>query len=132
MRIEIEILGSGQLLLSFPHAQFMWAKKHKLSASQFNIWFHNHFFELGHQKFVHDASPWGFGLFKLDMLWAGQVYTFEIFSYAMIIQQILHPSVGSDGHDKPFCTKAITIVDNFKKALGDTDKSQFLKAISII
>ena len=27
----------------------------------------------------------------------------------------------SDGHDKPFCTKAITIIDNFKKALGDTD-----------
>ena len=29
-----------------------------------------------------------------------------------------HPS---DGHDKPFCTKAITIVDGFKNALGDTD-----------
>ena len=27
----------------------------------------------------------------------------------------------SDGRDKPFCTKAITIIDNFKKALGDTD-----------
>ena len=27
----------------------------------------------------------------------------------------------SDGHDKPFCTKAITIIDNLKKALGDTD-----------
>ena len=29
----------------------------------------------------------------------------------------------SDGHDKPFCTKAIglTIIDNFKNALGDTD-----------
>ena len=27
----------------------------------------------------------------------------------------------SDGHDKPFCTKAITIIDNFKKAQGDTD-----------
>ena len=38
----------------------------------------------------------------------------------------------SDGHDKPFCTKAITIIDNFKKALSDIDKSQFLKAISII
>ena len=38
----------------------------------------------------------------------------------------------SDGHDKPFCTKAITIIDNFKNALGDTDKSQFLKAISVI
>ena len=25
----------------------------------------------------------------------------------------------SDGHDKPFCTKVI--IDNFKKALGDTD-----------
>ena len=30
-------------------------------------------------------------------------------------------AVTSDGHDKPFCTKAITIIDNFKKALGDTD-----------
>ena len=29
--------------------------------------------------------------------------------------------VTSDGHDKPFCTEAITIIDNFKKALGDTD-----------
>ena len=38
----------------------------------------------------------------------------------------------SDGHDKPFCTTAITIIDNFKKALGDIDKSQFLEAISII
>ena len=27
----------------------------------------------------------------------------------------------SDGRDKPFCSKAITIIDNFKKALGDTD-----------
>ena len=27
----------------------------------------------------------------------------------------------SDGHDKPFYTKAITIIDNFKNALGDTD-----------
>ena len=25
------------------------------------------------------------------------------------------------GHDKPFCTKAITIIDNVKTALGDTD-----------
>ena len=40
--------------------------------------------------------------------------------------------VSSDGHDKPFCTKAITIINNFKKALGDTDKSPFLKAISVI
>ena len=30
-------------------------------------------------------------------------------------------SVVSDGQDKLFCTKAITIIDNFKKALGDTD-----------
>ena len=37
----------------------------------------------------------------------------------------------SDGHDKPFCTKLITIIDNFKKALGDTNKFQFPKAISI-
>ena len=38
----------------------------------------------------------------------------------------------SDGHDKPFCTKAITIIDSFKQAFGDTDKSQFFKAISVI
>ena len=38
----------------------------------------------------------------------------------------------SDGHDKPFCTKAITIINNFKKARDDSDKSQFLKAISVI
>ena len=42
------------------------------------------------------------------------------------------PAVASDGHDKPFCTKAMTIIDNFKNALGDTDKSQFRKAISVI
>ena len=35
----------------------------------------------------------------------------------------------TDGHDKPFCTKAI--IDDFKKNLSDIDKSQFLKAISI-
>ena len=44
--------------------------------------------------------------------------------------------MGSDGDDKPFCTKAITIIDNFENALGDTDnrhdKSQVLKAISVI
>ena len=27
----------------------------------------------------------------------------------------------SNGHDKPFCTNATTIIDNFKNALGDTD-----------
>ena len=31
-------------------------------------------------------------------------------------------STASDGHDKPFCTKAITIINNFKKAFGDIDK----------
>ena len=40
--------------------------------------------------------------------------------------------VRNDGHDKPFCTTAITIIDNFKNALGNTDKSQFLKAILVI
>ena len=44
--------------------------------------------------------------------------------------------VFSDGYDKLFCTKAITIIENFKKAFGDTDrlidKSQFLNAISVI
>ena len=38
----------------------------------------------------------------------------------------------NDEHDKSFCIKAITIIDNFKKALGDIDKSQFLEAISVI
>ena len=38
----------------------------------------------------------------------------------------------SDGHDKPFCIKAIKIINNFKNALGNTDKSQFLEAISVI
>ena len=32
-----------------------------------------------------------------------------------------NPNPTSDGHDKPFRTKAITIIDNFKKALGDTN-----------
>ena len=45
---------------------------------------------------------------------------------------ILFHTMPSDGHDKPFCTKAITIIDNFKKVLGDTDKYQFLKVISVI
>ena len=36
------------------------------------------------------------------------------------------------GHNKPFCTKAITITDNFKKAQGETDKPQLFKAISVI
>ena len=41
--------------------------------------------------------------------------------------QSIFPNPG-DGHDKPFCSKAITIIiDNFKKVLGDIDKSQFLK-----
>ena len=39
----------------------------------------------------------------------------------------------SDGHDKPFCTDAVMIIDNFKKTLGDTvDKSQFPKVILVI
>ena len=40
----------------------------------------------------------------------------------------------SDGHDKLFCTKAITIIDNLKKpgAIPIIDLSQFLKAISVI
>ena len=38
----------------------------------------------------------------------------------------------SDGHDKPFCIKAIVIIDNFKKAIPIIDKTQFLKAISVI
>ena len=33
-------------------------------------------------------------------------------------------TLGSDGHDKPFCTKAITIIDYFKNALGDTDNNR--------
>ena len=45
-------------------------------------------------------------------------------------------AIGSDEHDIPFCTKAVTIVDNFKKALGDSLpiilNFHFLKAISVI
>ena len=46
-------------------------------------------------------------------------------------------SATSGGHDKPFCTTTITIIDNFKKALGDIDNqyistSQFLQAILVI
>ena len=37
---------------------------------------------------------------------------------SVFLPEVLH---GIDGHDKPFCTTAITIIDNFKKALGDTD-----------
>ena len=50
-----------------------------------------------------------------------------------IVKRGSHGTI-SDGHDKPFCTKAITIIDNFKKpwAILIIDKSQFLKAISII
>ena len=44
-------------------------------------------------------------------------------------------TLSRDGHNKPFCTKAITIIDHFKKALGDRlpiiCKSQFFKAISV-
>ena len=32
-----------------------------------------------------------------------------------------HSIVSRDGHDKPFCNKVMTMIDNFKKALGDTD-----------
>ena len=50
------------------------------------------------------------------------------------IEEGLRGGARSDGHDKPFCTKAITIIDNFKKpwAIPIIDKSQFLKAIWII
>ena len=44
----------------------------------------------------------------------------------------LYHAMSSDGHDKPLCTKAITIIVNFKIVVGDTDKSQFLEAISVI
>ena len=42
--------------------------------------------------------------------------------------------MSSDRHDKPFCTKAITISDTSKKpwAIPIIVKSQFLKAISVI
>ena len=63
---------------------------------------------------------------SIDRLKAAQ------FSFASLNYEVASSSTASDGHDKPFCIKAITIIDNFKKALGDTDKSQFLKAISII
>ena len=36
----------------------------------------------------------------------------------IIIINLLETSVGQD---KPSCTEAITIIDNFKKAMGDND-----------
>ena len=39
---------------------------------------------------------------------------------------------GSGGHDKPFCTKAITIISNMLWAIPIIDESQFLKAILVI
>ena len=48
----------------------------------------------------------------------GKIVFHSIPLHALLIEQFV---IGSDGHDKPFCTKAITIIDNFKKALGDTD-----------
>ena len=41
-------------------------------------------------------------------------------------------ATNSDGHDKPYSTTAITIIDNFIIAQGDTDKSQFLTAKLVI
>ena len=32
-----------------------------------------------------------------------------------------HAAILSDGCDKPFCTKAITIIDNFRKAFCNID-----------
>ena len=42
--------------------------------------------------------------------------------------------IGSDRHDKPFCTKAITIINNFKKvwAIPIIDKSDIFKVILVI
>ena len=39
----------------------------------------------------------------------------------LMVNTLIMSAVVSDGHDKPFCTTAITIIDNFKNALGDTD-----------
>ena len=33
--------------------------------------------------------------------------------------------IRSDGYDKPFCAEAITIISNFKKALGDRESINF-------
>ena len=52
--------------------------------------------------------------------------------HSKTMERVTKLVIPSDGHDKPFCTKSITIIDNFKNALGDTDKSQFSKTISII
>ena len=42
--------------------------------------------------------------------------------------------VAGDGHDKPFCTKAITIwiISKMLRAIPIIDKSQFFKAISVV
>ena len=41
-------------------------------------------------------------------------------------------TTASDGHDKPFCTEAISIISKKLWAIPIIDKSQFLKAISVI
>ena len=46
------------------------------------------------------------------------MYEFFGTSYVSSVTGVV---VVSDGHDKLFCTKMITIIDNIKNALGDTD-----------
>ena len=53
---------------------------------------------------------------------AGSAASFFIKCWCDIVIVYTDTAIGSDGHDKPFCTTAITIIDDFKKALGDTDK----------
>ena len=61
-----------------------------------------------------------FGCMNRHMVSAFAVLIFNL-AHSKHPKTYLEVAGGSDGHDKPFCTKAITIIDNLKKALGDTD-----------
>ena len=69
-----------------------------------------------------------------DMIYLLEVLIAAVYFFAFLFLDALNFSLRAlacglslrfnmacDGHDKPFCTKAITIIDNFKKAQGDTD-----------
>ena len=59
---------------------------------------------------VFPNAKTGFFIAVLKFCTANQLFKYQYFI-----------CTGSDGHDKLFCAKAITITDDSKKGLGDTD-----------
>ena len=55
---------------------------------------------------------------EINILYQQSFYLPNLNSVSKTVKIVVRYTVGSDGHDKPLCTKAI--IDNFKKALGDT------------